>query len=303
VSFALLLAAAVWSAAAGAVTIGQTGTGATCGNTGFIVQTGVSAGTSFTVPAGNWTLTQWSTQASAVGGTMAVLVFRPTAAPGSYLVVGAGSPMVLTPSVRNSFAASIAVQGGDLLGLWASLGTGCAANTFNAADTAPQDVAPVIPAVGSVVVPAGPGIGFRANISANLDPPPGAQFQPPGNPPVCSGTFQSRPYLDVPITRGDVFDGEGGFVGNNVSPVAIPLADLPPELTSDRYFQTYAGTTGSPLYLELCNAASVLARYGLRLTLSNSFVDTTGAPVPAIAPWVVNGTPRPTVLQIGRATR
>jgi hypothetical protein len=302
VSVALLLAACVWSAAAGAVTIGQTGTDAACVGFGYGVQTGVSAGTSYAVPAGSWTLSQWSTQASAAGGSMAVLVFRPIGA-GSYLVVGASPVIALTPNALNASSASIAVSGGDLLGLWASNGTGCFSHTGNGADTLDASASNTpLPAVGSTVA-LGNNAGFRLNISASLDPPSGAQFQPPGSPPVCSGTFQSRPYLDVLITRLDVFDAQGGFLGDNVSPTAVPLADLPAELTGDRYFQTYAGTPGSPQYLLLCNAASVLARYGLRLTLTSTFVDTTGAPVPATPPWVVNGTPRPTVLQVGRATR
>jgi hypothetical protein len=301
VSFALLLVAAVWSAAAGAVTIGQTGTPFACGGPGFVVQTAVAGGTSYTVPAGNWTLTQWSTQANAAAGTMAVLVVRATATPGSYLVVGSSPAMAVTPNVLNVFSASISVQGGDLLGLWNSLGTGCGINTGNAADTFVEQVAGAPPAAGSVIATLA-GSTFRVNVSASLEGPPGAQL-PPGSPPVCSGPFQSRPYLDVTVTRLDVFDGQGSFLGDNVSPTAVPLADLPAELTGDRYFQTYAGTPGAPQYMLLCNAAAVLARYGLRLNLTNTFVDTTGAPVPATAPWVVNGVPHPSVLQIGRASR
>src|SRR4029453_11905516 len=97
----------------------------TCLLPAFIVQTGVSGGASYTVPAGTWTLSQWSTLANAAGGSMSALVFRATATPGSYSVVGASPVKTLTPSVLNTFTADIKVKGGDLLGLWVSAGTGC----------------------------------------------------------------------------------------------------------------------------------------------------------------------------------
>jgi hypothetical protein len=88
-----------------------------------------------------------------------------------------------------------------------------------------------------------------------------------------------------------------------VSPVAIPIADLPPELAADPYFQSYVGTPGNPTHMMLCNAASVLARYGYELTLTGVYVDTSGDVLPAVPPWVVNGLPRPNVLQVGHATK
>jgi hypothetical protein len=220
-------------------------------------------------------------------------------------------------------------RGGDILGLWGSTGTGCAifpvspANTFRTASAASP------PSVGSVVATVGPLAGDRANIEATLDPFPEAAVPSgkeeekkeekgnkkkkvaaptvvhlPSNPPTCSGPYQSRPYLDLASTRADVFDQTtGDFLKDNVSPVAIPIADLPPDLAADPYFQSYVGTPGNPTHMMLCNAASVLARYGYQLTLTGVYIDTSGDVLPAAPPWVVNGLPRPNVLQVGHATK
>jgi hypothetical protein len=101
-----------------------------------------------------------------------------------------------------------------------------------------------------------------------------------------------------------VFDQTtGNFLKDNMSPVAIPIADLPPQLATDPYFQNYVGSTGKPTHMMLCNPASVLARYGYQLTLTNVYIDTSADIVPAAPPWVVNGLPRPNVLQVGHATK
>jgi hypothetical protein len=294
------------------------------------IQTAVSGGATYTVPAGTWTLSQWSTQAGLLPGTsMSALVFRATATPGSYLVVAASAVQALTPNVLNTFTADLKVEGGDILGLWGSTGTACAFVTGDPADTFDSASAASPPSVGSVVATVGPFPDLRGNIEATLDPFTEAAVPPakeeakkeekgnkkkkvaaptvvhlPSSPPTCSGPYQSRPYLDVASTRADVFDQTtGDFVNGNVSPVAIPIADLPPELAADPYFQSYVGTPGNPTHMMLCNAASVLARYGYELTLTGVYVDTSGDVLPAVPPWVVNGLPRPNVLQVGHATK
>jgi hypothetical protein len=167
------------------------------------------------------------------------------------------------------------------------------------------------------VVAPSPFASTRINIKATLDPfkeeEKGKEKKKeaaptvvhlPSNPPTCSGPYQSRPYLDVASTRADVFDQTtGDFLKDNVSPVAIPIADLPPELAADPYFQSYVGTSGNPTHMMLCNPASVLARYGYQLTLTDVYIDTSGDILPAAPPWVVNGLPRPNVLQVGHATK
>jgi hypothetical protein len=115
------------------VTIGQTNPAANraCGDGVTAVQTAVSSGTSYTVPAGNWSITAWSTYAH--GGTMALVVLRPTATLNVYTVVGRSATQTLAAvSVLQTFGLlpgtadpPIAVQGGDLLGFHSLASQGC----------------------------------------------------------------------------------------------------------------------------------------------------------------------------------
>lgn len=129
--FALVLIAG--ALASTPVTIGQTNPAANraCGDGVTAVQTAVSSGTSYTVPAGNWSITAWSTYAH--GGTMALVVLRPTATLNVYTVVGRSATQTLAAvSVLQTFGLlpgtadpPIAVQGGDLLGFHSLASQGC----------------------------------------------------------------------------------------------------------------------------------------------------------------------------------
>ncbi|HLI56485.1 MAG TPA: hypothetical protein VKY26_05555, partial [Actinomycetota bacterium] len=77
-----------------------------------------SVGTTYTVPSGLWQLSSWSTQAGALGGQMAAVVVRPTGTPGTYTVVAVSALENLTPNTLNTFAVSIPVEAGDILGAW-----------------------------------------------------------------------------------------------------------------------------------------------------------------------------------------
>ena len=120
---ALLGAVAVFGTATpafAATVIGQAAvtSGIGCGD-GTRIQTAVSSSSvSFAVPSGNWLVTSWSTQAGVDGGLMAAVILRPNG--GQYTVVGVSPTETLTPNTLNTFSTSIAVQGGDLLGLWGS---------------------------------------------------------------------------------------------------------------------------------------------------------------------------------------
>ncbi len=118
----LALATAVGSAAT-TVTIGNTLSSALLCNPAAIVQT---ANPAYVVPAGNWRVTSWSTQAGPAGGSMSLMIFRPTATPGTYTVVGESPVQTLTVNSLNTFTLTspIAVQPGDLLGMWES-GVNC----------------------------------------------------------------------------------------------------------------------------------------------------------------------------------
>ncbi len=114
----LALATGVGSAATTA-TIGNTFSSALFCNPAVIVQT---ADPAYVVPAGNWRVSSWSTQAGAAGGSMSLMIFRPTATPGTFTVVGESPVQTLTANSLNTFTLTspIAVQPGDLLGMWES---------------------------------------------------------------------------------------------------------------------------------------------------------------------------------------
>jgi hypothetical protein len=112
---------------AAAVTVGQLAPGSSpdpaCGNgPNDSLSPTVTSGNSYVVPAltapNGMTVTSWSTNAAAGDGqTLTFKVFRKTADPATYQVVGHDGPRPLTPSVVNTFATSIPVHAGDVIGL------------------------------------------------------------------------------------------------------------------------------------------------------------------------------------------
>jgi IPT/TIG domain-containing protein/PASTA domain-containing protein len=89
--------------------------GAICGNGEFEVLAGGTGGSTYRTPAPG-VITSWSTSAAEGSGQeLGFKVYRPLAG-GNFLVVGHDGPRPLTPSVLNTFAVSIPVQAGDLIG-------------------------------------------------------------------------------------------------------------------------------------------------------------------------------------------
>jgi hypothetical protein len=130
----LLAAAVLVGSAAGAspLTVGQ----APPPNASFtqnllILQTGVSSGTSYTVPPGTWRVTSWSVN---VGidfggvGPMAAVFATPNGS--DNYTIDAVTPME-TPalSMLNTFPVDLTVHDGDVLGIWN--GTGFVENAIN----------------------------------------------------------------------------------------------------------------------------------------------------------------------------
>jgi len=120
IAAALMLAVLAFAPSAGAtVTIGQAGdgTGADC-TPGY---DWVAANTpapykSYAVP-GTGTIMSWTTDASGTTGpVMTLKVFRKTADPATFQVVGHAGPGTLTQPGRNTFPASIRVSPGDVIG-------------------------------------------------------------------------------------------------------------------------------------------------------------------------------------------
>src|ERR1700686_5079975 len=74
-----------------------------------------SAGVSYAVPAGGGLITSWSTTALINPGPAGLLVWRPTATPGTYTLEVATTPAALLPGL-NTFNVTppIAVQAGDV---------------------------------------------------------------------------------------------------------------------------------------------------------------------------------------------
>ena len=161
---------AVSAAGATTTTIGQTSGSAdyTCeNNPGEIdFQSGVASGASFVVPTGPWLLTSWSTHAGTPGGSMALLILRATAVPGTYVIVAKSPRQLLTAGVLNTFSVSFAVRGGDFLGLWSG-GAKCATVTGDPLDLNPYQGSSPEPAVGDTVTPT-VFDGYLQNISATI---------------------------------------------------------------------------------------------------------------------------------------
>jgi hypothetical protein len=161
------------SPATAAVTIGQTAPSTDdCGESDRLQPT-VTSGNAYVVPSTvpNWTVTSWSTQASAggAGQMLAMKVYRPLGGV-TYMIVGHDGPRLLAQSTLNTFPASVAVKAGDVLGNSSPAAGGDPACTFavageshlrrlgNLADGASGDFAP------------GPIPDRRVNISAVITP-------------------------------------------------------------------------------------------------------------------------------------
>lgn len=106
------------ASAAGSVTIGQLGPGFKdfSGDTDWAQPT-VTSGTSYVSPV-TGTLVSWSHNASAGPDQLLTLkLFRKVADPTTYMAVAHDGPRPLTGGTVNTFAVSIPVQPGDVLGL------------------------------------------------------------------------------------------------------------------------------------------------------------------------------------------
>jgi hypothetical protein len=164
--FAMVLAAG--ASAATPVTIGQTSSAAAYLCSGEIdLQTGVASGQGFVVPGAQSIITSWSTFAGAGGGSMSMMVFRPTTVPGTYTVVAESPVESLNPGVLDTFPANVLVQGGDLLGFWSTDNAACITHTGAPGDINPYGGAATQPTVGTTVTPT-VYPGYLLNISATL---------------------------------------------------------------------------------------------------------------------------------------
>jgi hypothetical protein len=117
------------SLAAASVAVGQLGSpSGPCTANNDVLETGVAAGPSFTMPE-TGTITSWSHSAIIGSGqTLTMKVFRPVPDPNLhiYRVVAHDGPKPVNSGLLNTFPVSIPVQAGDILGLnTAGGGAGC----------------------------------------------------------------------------------------------------------------------------------------------------------------------------------
>jgi hypothetical protein len=100
----------------------------------------VTSGNSYLVPSTggivSWTVSSWSTYASAdAGQSFTMKIFRQVAGM-TYQVVGHDGPRDLTPGALNTFPANVLARAGDVLGLNSGPGTSNACNFNVPMDTA-----------------------------------------------------------------------------------------------------------------------------------------------------------------------
>jgi hypothetical protein len=151
-----------------AATIGQTGSsaGANCAQ-------GVVADTSYVVPSGGGTITSFSFESVAAnaGQQLDFLVLRPTGG-SDYTVIGkTGLQTLAGTGAVETFAASIPVQSGDILGFWLSAEgvLRCARFATNGTVIFGPNSAPD-PSVGDTVSLPFHNQSAALNLSANLVP-------------------------------------------------------------------------------------------------------------------------------------
>jgi hypothetical protein len=182
------------SAGAATTTIGQLGSNFQCHANTDYVQLAVASGTSYTVPAGAWNVTSWSSQAgfgNVGAGSLQLEIWRATGTTDQYQLVGI-SPVGTTGATGTStfpLATPIAVQGGDLLGLRnLTEFYGCDnVTTGNVAGAEFNATTP--PAAGDVRTLPDAGQAVAMNISATLEdsvPPTTASPTPVVTPAVVA---------------------------------------------------------------------------------------------------------------------
>jgi hypothetical protein len=251
--------------ASGTVTIGQTGTPelVSCDGDAYQFQTAVTSGTPYEVPVGTWTLTDWSTKAWA--GSIQLAVFRPIGS-GDYEVVGLSAVEVLpgTGGAVSTFPASIAVQGGDLLGFYIPAEgnpfgiADCADFTLENGDTHFAEEAGGSLATGQDVTPSPSFTGIRLSVSATLiqaadtTAPTTTVDLDPLTPDGQSGWYAS----DVTVAVAATDDAGGSGVAETrcvLDPSSPPLTldDIPAgcaytgagtDVTTDGMYTVYAAS-------------------------------------------------------------
>jgi hypothetical protein len=154
----------------------------------------VLADTTYVVPPGGGFITSFSFQSGPgnEGQQLDFLVLRPTGG-GNYTVIGQTGLVTLTGTTVETFPASIAVQGGDILGLWYPNGFRSCVRPVNGPNVIASDLDVSDPNVGQTLSLSTPD-ELDLNESANLvtvglgSPPP-----PPPVPTTSTSTTLGAP--------------------------------------------------------------------------------------------------------------
>ena len=144
-----------------------------CSSNLMVVQSATASPYSYTVPQ-NGTITSWSfaSPSPGFGGNTEALVILRSTGGSNYTIVGITSPQTVAEGQAGTFSTSIAVQTGDLVGLWIPPAT----QSFclypgTSGDAIPFNAVPNPSAGNSVSLSFGPIANYLANISATLSPP------------------------------------------------------------------------------------------------------------------------------------
>src|SRR5262249_38475148 len=151
-SASIVLSALCLSAAANALTLGKVappGLGGCVSCNVFQLHTGAGE-PRYRVPAGIWTITSWSAQGGTSYNAQARLRgYRPTATHGQFKLVKQSNIAPIPPNGHPSFATSLDVLEGDLLGLGTTGGAPAGYNTLVFQDK--EEIATCNPTLGQLV--------------------------------------------------------------------------------------------------------------------------------------------------------
>jgi len=146
--------------------LGHTGENYLCSAADQWIQTATS-GPSYVVPAGDKTLTKWSTNGGTDAGTMQFEVWAPAGSNDYKLVyISAQTALLAHEVTKVALKPAVRVVAGDVIGYRAVTAADCALNTGNSADAYLYDPSSSAPTVGSTVGFEGPATGFEFNIAA-----------------------------------------------------------------------------------------------------------------------------------------
>jgi hypothetical protein len=221
-------------AGAATTTLGQLGgSSSSCASGIDLAQTVVASGTSYTVPAGNWIVTSWASQAGLgssgpLAGSLQLEIWRPTGTTNQFELVGI-SPVGTTNATgisTFSLVTPITVQGGDVLGLRSLTdGYGCA--NLTPGSTLNLVVNPTAPVPGEVRTLTPDPQGYNVNVTATLESITVLQVKK-----VVSGTSSSGFTEQVQCTAPTIAS-VGAQAATTVVNVSLPYnADGTPDAAS-----------------------------------------------------------------------